>query len=73
MVQRVMPELMAMKNIMSLNDEGHHCYRRKPGDDDERPLTVEERQEASKNSEEARVVDLRAGDGEAQARPSSGG
>ena len=38
-----------------LNDEGHHCYRRKPGDDDERPLTAEERQEASKNTEEARV------------------
>ena len=55
MVQRVMPELMAMKNIMALNDEGHHCYRRKPGEEDERPLTAEERQEATKNSEEART------------------
>ena len=55
MVQRVMPELMAMKNVMALNDEGHHCYRRKPGEEDERPLTAEERQEATKNSEEARV------------------
>ena len=55
MIQRVMPQLMGMKNVMALNDEGHHCYRRKPGDDDERPLTAEERQEASKNNEEARV------------------
>ena len=55
MIQRVMPELMGTKNPMVLNDEGHHCYRRKPGEDDERPLTAEERQEANKNSEEARV------------------
>ena len=55
MIQRVMPELMGMKNVMALNDEGHHCYRLKPGEDDERPLTAEERQEAVKNSEEARV------------------
>ncbi len=55
MIRRVMPELMGLKNVMALNDEGHHCYRRKPGDDAERPLTAEERQEANKNSEEARV------------------
>ena len=55
MVQRVMPELMALKNVMVLNDEGHHCYRRKPGDDDEGRLTGEDRKEADRNSEEARV------------------
>ena len=55
MVQRVMPELMGIKNVMALNDEGHHCYRLKPGEDDERPLTAEAKQEAAKNSEEARV------------------
>ena len=55
MVQRVMPELMALKNVMVLNDEGHHCYRRKPGDADEGRLTKEERQEAERNNEEARV------------------
>ena len=38
MVQRVMPELMGIKNVMALNDEGHHCYRRKPGDDGRRPV-----------------------------------
>jgi type III restriction enzyme len=30
MLQRVMPELMGMKNILVLNDEAHHCYREKP-------------------------------------------
>ena len=55
MIQRVMPELMGMKNVMALNDEGHHCYRRKPGNDDEGPLTREDRQEADRNNEEARV------------------
>ena len=29
MLQRVMPELMGMKNIMAINDEAHHCYREK--------------------------------------------
>lgn len=33
MLQRVMSELMGMKNILVLNDEAHHCYREKPGDD----------------------------------------
>ena len=55
MMQRVMPELMALKNIMVLNDEGHHCYRRKPGEDNEAPLTREDKQEADRNNEEARV------------------
>jgi len=30
MIQRVMPDLMGIKNIMVFNDEGHHCYREKP-------------------------------------------
>src|SRR5450830_1659834 len=30
MLQRVMPELMGLKNILAINDEGHHCYREKP-------------------------------------------
>jgi type III restriction enzyme len=55
MVQRVMPELMNIKNVMVLNDEGHHCYRRKPGDDDEGRLTGEDKREADRNNEEARV------------------
>ena len=55
MIQRVMPELMGLRNIMVLNDEGHHCYRRKPGEDDEGRLTREDRREADRNNEEARV------------------
>src|SRR5256885_4674849 len=27
MLQRGMPDLMGMKNIMVVNDEAHHCYR----------------------------------------------
>jgi type III restriction enzyme len=27
MLQRIMPELMAMKNVLVLNDEANHCYR----------------------------------------------
>ena len=34
MLQRVMPELMGLKNILVLNDEAHHCYREKPRDED---------------------------------------
>ena len=36
MLQRVMPDLMGMKNILVLNDEAHHCYREKAKDGDER-------------------------------------
>ncbi|PAT39520.1 restriction endonuclease [Vandammella animalimorsus] len=35
MLQRVMPALMGMKNILVLNDEAHHCYREKPASDDD--------------------------------------
>ena len=56
MLQRVMPELMGMKNVMALNDEAHHCYREKPPDEDEEPdLKGEARKEAEKNKETARV------------------
>lgn len=54
MLQRVMPELMGMKNIMVINDEAHHCYREKPSKDDG-DLKGEERQEAEKNNEAARL------------------
>ncbi|MCO5192055.1 MAG: DEAD/DEAH box helicase family protein [Anaerolineae bacterium] len=54
MIQRVMPELMSMKNILVLNDEAHHCYREKP-ESDEGKLTGDDRKEAQKNSEAARL------------------
>ena len=55
MLARVMPELMSMKNILVLNDEGHHCYREKPRDPEEEDLTGEEKKEAEKNNEAARL------------------
>jgi type III restriction enzyme len=54
MLQRVMPDLMGMKNIMVLNDEAHHCYREKPEAEVE-DLKGDERKEAEKNTEAARV------------------
>jgi type III restriction enzyme len=35
MIQRVLPELMGMRNILVLNDEAHHCYREKARDPDD--------------------------------------
>ena len=55
MLQRVMPDLMGMKNIMVLNDEAHHCYRAKPDSDDEQTLKGDDKQEAQKNNEAARL------------------
>ena len=55
MLQRVMPDLMGMKNILVLNDEAHHCYREKPQVDDEEVLKGDEKKEAEKNNEAARV------------------
>ena len=54
MLQRVMPDLMGMKNILVLNDEAHHCYREKREADEEEELTGDDRKEAEKNKEAAR-------------------
>jgi type III restriction enzyme len=55
MLQRVMPDLMGLKNILVLNDEAHHCYREKPGEAAERDLTTDDKQEAERNKEAARL------------------
>ena len=55
MIQRVMPDLMGMKNILVLNDEAHHCYREKPPEADDEDLKGDERKEAEKNTEAARL------------------
>ena len=55
MLQRAMPELLGVKNIMVLNDEAHHCYREKPGKGEEGTLTGEDRREAEKNTKAARL------------------
>ena len=55
MLQRVMPDLMGMKNILVLNDEAHHCYREKVGASEEEELKGDEKEEAEKNKEAARL------------------
>ena len=57
MLQRVMPDLMGLKNILAINDEAHHCYREKPRDPDEEEedLKGDELKEAKENSEAARL------------------
>jgi type III restriction enzyme len=55
MLQRVMPELMGMRNIIVINDEAHHCYREKPGDGDDGKLKGDEKKEAEENAKAARV------------------
>lgn len=56
MIQRVMPDLMGLKSILAINDEAHHCYREKPGaEEDEQELKGDEKKEAEKNREAARL------------------
>jgi type III restriction enzyme len=55
MLQRVMPDLMGMKNILALNDEAHHCYREAPPEPDDEELKGEEKKEAEKENEAARL------------------
>jgi type III restriction enzyme len=58
MLQRVMSELLAMKQVLVLNDEAHHCYREKPLSEDQRDkiqLSSEEKAEAKSHREAARL------------------
>jgi type III restriction enzyme len=63
MVARVCREggadLMGRKNIIVLNDEAHHCYRRavltKEGEEESPPMTAEERAEAENRNKAAHV------------------
>ena len=54
MVRRACRELGNKKNIVVINDEAHHCHRRKPEADGEK-LTGDERKEAERREEEARI------------------
>ena len=54
MVRRVCRQLRNKRNIIVLNDEAHHCYRRKPDAEDEK-LTGDDRVEAKQRDKEARV------------------
>ena len=53
-VRRVCRDLAGKKQIIVINDEAHHCYRQKP-DAVKEPLSGDERVEAQKRDEEARV------------------
>ncbi len=56
MVRRVCRELGSSKTqIVVLNDEAHHCYRRKPDPEVEEKLAGDEAKEAKARDEEARV------------------
>ncbi len=57
MVRRVCRELGNKKNVVVLNDEAHHCYRRKPADPegDGPKLKGDEKKEAQKREEEGRI------------------
>ena len=54
MIKRVMSELMTSKNIIIINDEAHHCYREKPTSEED-DLKGEDKKEADKNKEAARL------------------
>jgi len=54
MVRRVCRDFGTKKSLIVLNDEAHHCYRRKP-DGEEEKLTGDERVEAKQREQEARV------------------
>jgi type III restriction enzyme len=55
MVRRAAQALMGCKGIVVINDEAHHCYREKPGDDAERPVDAEEKEETERQKKAARV------------------
>jgi len=50
-----MPDLMGLKNILVLNDEARHCYREKPDAHDDDDLKGDDKKEAEKNNEAARL------------------
>ncbi|CAN5129659.1 hypothetical protein BH10CYA1_BH10CYA1_62710 [soil metagenome] len=53
LVKRVCREFGQKKNIIVINDEAHHCYRRKP--EAQEDLRGEEKKEAEENNEEAKI------------------
>jgi type III restriction enzyme len=55
MIQRVMPGLMGMKNILVINDEAHHCYQAKPLAPELEALKGDDKKEAEENNEAARL------------------
>ena len=54
-VRRVCREFGTKRGIVVINDEAHHCYRGRPDVEDAEKLKGEDRKEAQKREEEARV------------------
>lgn len=54
MLERACQDLLSFRNVNVINDEAHHCYRHKPDGEDEN-LTGEDKKEAEKNEEAARL------------------
>ena len=55
MLERACGSLLTHERVNVLNDEAHHCYRRKAGADAEGALTADEKKEAAENEEAARL------------------
>jgi len=55
MLERACGELMTLKNIVVINDEAHHCYRERPRPEVEEALKGDEKEEADRNREAARL------------------
>jgi len=55
MLRRACGDLLALKDVVVINDEAHHCYREKPKSEDEGDLDADEKREAKENSEAARL------------------
>lgn len=55
MVKRVCRSLGKKKNLVILNDEAHHCYRRKPEHSEEEAISSDEKSEVKNREEEAKI------------------
>jgi type III restriction enzyme len=55
MVRRICRGIGNKRNIVVINDEAHHCYRRRPEEQGWPKLKGDERREAEKRDEEARI------------------
>lgn len=55
MLQRACGDLLSIRNVVVLNDEAHHCYRERPGTEEEKQLKGDDKTEAAKNNDAARL------------------
>jgi type III restriction enzyme len=54
MLQRVCAPLLGRKEVIVINDEAHHCYRERQSADEQK-LDADEKKEAKRNAEAARL------------------